>query len=196
MNDATSAREDEERGLLGAVARERDREAYRALFDRYYPRVFMFVQRRLGDRELAREVVNDVFFEIWSSAASFRGDSKISSWIFGVARFKCLEASRNRGRFKRARVVAAGDETISRVASPLDPGARMESRDDLARVASALERLPRAQREALELNVLEGLGLDQVAERQRVSRDTVKTRISRARKGLRRMLGAVEGSQA
>ena len=63
-------------------------------------------------------------------------------------------------------------------------------------MASALERLPRAQREALELNVLEGLGLDQVAERQRVSRDTVKTRISRARKGLRRMLGAVEGSQA
>jgi RNA polymerase sigma factor (sigma-70 family) len=55
-----------------------------------------------------------------------------------------------------------------------------------------MNRLPRDQREALELAVIEGLEPDEIASRQRISRDTVKTRVSRARRSLRRMLGGSE----
>jgi RNA polymerase sigma factor (sigma-70 family) len=68
----------------------------------------------------------------------------------------------------------------------------MGARHDLRRVAEAMERLPRDQREALELAVIEGLEPDEIATRQRISRDTVKT-VSRARRSLRRMLGASDG---
>ncbi len=193
MNQNASAWDSEDGELLRAVVESRDREAFRALFDRYYPRVFVFVQRRVEDREHAREITSDVFFEVWSSAGNFRGESKISSWIFGIARFKCLEAIRGRGRFKRSRVISTDDEVISQVPDAGAPETRLDARHDLRRVASSMEKIPQNQREALELTVVEGHTIDEVARMQNVSRDTVKTRVSRARRSLRRMLGPSAG---
>ncbi len=192
MNEKARAAEREDELLIKAVAEKRDRAAYRALFDRYYSRVFVFVRRRLEDQELAREVTSDVFLEVWMSAEAFRGESKISSWIFGIARFNCLEAVRSRGRLKRSRVISTQDEVISQVPDGHEAATQMDAREELRQVAKVLKRIPSAQREALELSVIDGLSLDQVALQQKVSRDTVKTRISRARRSLRRMLGAPE----
>lgn len=197
MNESTSAWDLEDLGLLGRVATDADRGAFRRLFDRYQTRVFLFVRRRLRDEELAREVTGDVFLEVWSQAAGFRGESRVSSWIFGIARFKCLEAGRHRGRLKRFRVVAAGDEVISRVPDRVGPATqRLDARDSLRQIERLMHKLPADQREALELTVLEGLALDEVAARQNVSPDTVKTRVSRARRSLRRLLGSAEGVTA
>ena len=44
------------------------------------------------NRELARELTSDVFLEVWTQAGLYRGDAKVSTWIFGIARFKGLEA--------------------------------------------------------------------------------------------------------
>ncbi len=196
MNEKARDRDEEDATLLQAVAETRDRDAFRALFDRYYPRVFVFVRRRLEDQELAREITSDVFLEVWASAPAFRGESKVTSWIFGIARFKCLEAIRQRSRFKRSRVVASEDGVISQVPDE-GPSAThqdtLDARDGLRRVAGLLERIPSEQREALTWSVVEGQSLEEVAARQNVSRDTVKTRISRARRSLRRMLGGAPG---
>ena len=194
MSEDASAWESEDGALLREIVEREDRDAFRTLFDRYYPRVFVFVQRRLEDHEVAREVTSDVFLEVWSSAATFRGESKISSWIFGIARFKTLEAIRMRGRLKRSRVISTDDEVISQVPDAHGPGTnQLDARDDLRHVERVMQKLPDDQREALELTVLDGLGVDEVAARQHVSRDTVKTRISRARRSLRRMLRVAEG---
>ena len=166
MNQKARARDDEDAALLEAVADRRDRDAYRALFDRYYPRVFVFVRRRLEDQELAREITSDVFLEVWASAPTFRGESKISSWIFGIARFKCLEALRQRGRLKRSRVIATEDEVIAQVPETHASATRLDARESLRRVGAALDRIPREQREALEWTVVDGHSLDEVAERQ------------------------------
>ncbi|HEB90764.1 MAG TPA: RNA polymerase sigma factor [Deltaproteobacteria bacterium] len=194
MNENASSWEAADAELLRAVARDRDRDAFRKLFDRYHSRVFGFVLRRLQDRELAREVSSDVFVEIWVHAGRFRGESRISSWIFGIAHFKSLEAHRQRRRFKRARVVSTKDERISRVPEPHESGTNLEARQDLRRVGEMMKRLPRDQCEALELVVLEGVDLEEVARRQGVSVGTVKTRVSRARRTLRRIFGAAEGA--
>ena len=138
-------------------------------------------------------MTSDVFLEVWSGAANFRGESKISSWIFGIARFKSLEAIRSRSRLKRSRVISTDNDVISQVPDHNLTGTQLEGRQTLQRVAAVMQRLPGDQREALELTVFDGLGLDEVAARQNVSRDTVKTRVSRARRGLRRMLGHATG---
>lgn len=188
MNQQASAQDHEDGRLIEEVALRRDREAFRALFDRYYPRVFVFVRRRLEDQELAREITSDVFLEVWASAPTFRGESKISTWIFGIARFKCLEASRRLGRFKRSRVVSTDDEVIAQVPEGREPATRLDARQDLRNVARLLERIPPDQRDALTWTVIEGQSLEEVAERQQVTRETVKTRVSRARRALRRMM--------
>lgn len=193
MSGAASVRDGEDGRWLRAIARERDPESFRALFDRYFPRVFVFIQRRVEDRELARELTSDVFLEVWTQAGQFRGEAQVSTWIFGIARFKSLEAARGQQRFKRSRVVSPGDEVIARVPESRSAATQMGARHDLRRVAEAMERLPRDQREALELAVIEGLEPEEIASRQRISRDTVKTRVSRARRSLRRMLGSSDG---
>jgi RNA polymerase sigma-70 factor (ECF subfamily) len=145
----------------------------------------------LEDEELAREVTSDVFLEVWANAANFRGESKISTWIFGIARFKCMEAIRLTRRFKRSRVISTKDEVISQVPNSYDSGTNMDARQELRRVVVSMERLPEEQRLALEMTVLGGLPIEEVARRLEISRGTVKTRVSRARRALRRMLGDV-----
>ncbi len=193
MSDTAVAPDGEDGRWLQAVARERDSAAFRLLFERYFARVFVFIQRRVEDPELARELTSDVFLEVWAQAGQFRGEARVSTWIFGIARFKSLEGIRGQQRYKRSRVVSAGDDVISRVPESRSTATQMGARHDLRRVAEAMERLPRDQREALELAVIEGLEPEQIASRQRISRDTVKTRVSRARRSLRRMLGVSDG---
>lgn len=194
MTERGAAWEAEDGERLRAVAHERDSAAFRALFERYFARVYVFIERRVGDRELARELTSDVFFEVWEQAEHFRGEARVSTWIFGIARFKCLEAVRGQQRFKRSRVVATGDEWIARVPEEHPTVTQLGARQDLRRVAEAMARLPRDQREALELSVIEGLEPEEIARRQGISQDTVKTRVSRARRALRRMLGGSEGT--
>ena len=67
---------------------------------------------------------------------------------------------------------------------------RHDAREELRRVAGLLGRIPQDQRDALTWTVIEGESLEEVAERQQVARETGKTRISRARGALRRMMGS------
>lgn len=181
---------------LGAVARNRDADAFRALFERYFAPVYVFIERRVGDGELARELASDVFFEVWQQASGYRGEAKVSTWLFGIARFKSLEAARGQRRYKRSRVLPGGDDLLSHVPEPRSATTQVGAREELQRVVEAMNRLPRDQREALELAVIEGLEPEEIASRQRISRDTVKTRVSRARRSLRRMLlGASDGGR-
>lgn len=192
MSDSAAAQPADDADRLRAIAQHRDSVAFRALFERYFARVYLFIERRVGDPELARELTSDVFFDVWEQAAQFREEAKVSTWIFGIARFKSLEAARGRSRFKRSRVVAVGEEMLARVPEARTAATQLSARQDLRRVALAMARLPREQREALELAVVEGLEPEEIARRQQTTRETVKTRISRARRSLRRMLGSLE----
>jgi RNA polymerase sigma-70 factor, ECF subfamily len=170
----------------------RDAGAHRVLFDRYYPRVFAFLQRRLRDRELAEETAADVFFEIWRNAAAFRGASLASTWIFGIAHFKCLEADRKRRRMKRSQVVPTNVEYLHRVADGRDLLADVSARAALRRVQALVQRLPAEQRATVELALLEGLGYDEIAQRLGVPEGTIKARVARVRAKLRSGVGLAE----
>jgi RNA polymerase sigma-70 factor (ECF subfamily) len=166
-----------------------DTRAHRALFERYYARVLSFLHRRLRDRELAEETAADVFFEIWRNASSFRGASLASTWIFGIAHFKCLEADRHRRRMKRSQVLPANVEFLHRVRDPRDLASDLGARAELRQVQGLLARLPAEQRATVELALLEGLGYDEIAARLGVPEGTIKARVARARARLRSGIG-------
>lgn len=173
--------------LLARVA-EGNRAAYEALHRRLYPRVYGFVLRRLRDPSLAEETVVDVFVELWKNAGRFRGESRPATWIFGIAHFKCLAASRAARRSKRSAVVATESEILEAMPDVIDTEDAAASRERVAHVKAALQALPEAQREVVELAFVDGLGYGEIAERLGVAEGTVKTRVSRARSMLRRML--------
>lgn len=173
--------------LLARVA-EGNRAAYEALHRRLYPRVYGFVLRRLRDPSLAEETVVDVFVELWKNAGRFRGESRPATWIFGIAHFKCLAASRAARRSKRSAVVATESEILEAMPDVIDTEDAAAARERVAHVKAALQALPEAQREVVELAFVDGLGYGEIAERLGVAEGTVKTRVSRARSMLRRML--------
>jgi RNA polymerase sigma-70 factor (ECF subfamily) len=171
--------------LIERIRTQRDSAALRTLFQRYHSRVYWFVQRRLHDANLADEVVADVFFEVWRSATNFAGASRPSTWIFGIAHFKCVGAHRDRKRHKRASVIPTNVEALHRVADDRDMGEQLESRDELRLVRQAIAALPEEQRRVIELALIQGLPYDEIAERLQVPEGTVKTRVARARARLR-----------
>jgi RNA polymerase sigma-70 factor (ECF subfamily) len=170
-----------------AIARvvERDQAAHRLIFERYYRRILAFVRRRLNDDGLAEEVATDVFFEVWRNAASYRGESPVSTWIFGIANLKALSARRFHAQPRRARVRVTEDEVLSRHADPIDAGQTLEARQELSRLMRAIERLPEGQRDVLRLAFLEGRSYPEIAAELDISEANVKTRVNRARSRLR-----------
>jgi len=180
--------DERDRALVERVA-EGQEDAHRVLFDEYYPRVFAFVARRLNDDSLAEEVVADVFFELWRSAGRFEGRSRVSSWIFGIAQFKCMSASRNRRRSKRSAVIPVQVEHLHAVPDDSALEEVLQMREELRQASDLLDALPDGQREVLELAFFEDLPYDAIGERLGISEGTVKSRIARARKQLRESLG-------
>jgi RNA polymerase sigma-70 factor (ECF subfamily) len=184
-------------GTLGALdddalierVKAQDARAHRVLFDRYYTRVFSFLQRRLRDPELSEETAADVFFEIWRNAAAFRGASLASTWIFGIAHFKCLEADRRRRRMKRSQVMPTNVEFLHRVADERSLAGDLDAREGLRQVWTLLRRLPPDQRTTIELALVEGLAYDEIATRLGVPEGTIKARVARARARLRSGIG-------
>lgn len=179
--------------LLGRIAGG-DLEAFRTLFARFYPRIFAFVQRRLRDPSLVEETVIEVFYEVWRSAGRFRGESRASTYLCGIAHFKALAALRAQGRSKRSAVIATDHEILSRTADPDDLTSHLEGREDMRRMRAALATLSDGHREVVELAFLDGLPYAEIAERLGIAEGTVKTRVARARAQLRRELERLDSN--
>ena len=175
-----------DRDVLARVV-ERDQAAHRVIFERYYKRVLAFVRRRVGDEGLAEEIATDVFFEVWRNAAAYRGESPVTTWIFGIANLKSLSARRYFAQPRRASVRVEDDESLMRFADPIDTGESIRARQELARLVRAIERLPEGHRDVLRLAFLEGCSYPEIAERLDISEANVKTRVNRARARLRNL---------
>ena len=188
LSSAIDADRDSDRAILARVV-GRDQAAHRTLFERYYKRVLSFVRRRLGDEGLAEEVTADVFFEVWRNAAAYRGESPVTTWIFGIANLKALSARRYFAQPRRASVRITSDEAMSRFADPSDQHDSLDARQELSRLVRAIGRLPEGHRDVLRLAFLEGCSYPEIAERLEISEANVKTRVNRARSRLRNLTG-------
>jgi RNA polymerase sigma-70 factor (ECF subfamily) len=183
---------DEDLRLIAAVA-ARDRRSFERLYAKYAPRVFRFAYRLSRDEGKSEEVVNDVMLEIWKSAAEFGGRSAPSTWIFGIARHRTLNAMRGRTLY-----IGDPDQT-GEIADPApSPEARVDGGRICERLQAALERLSTEQREVIELAFVEGLNYREIAKIAHCPENTVKTRMFHAKRKLEplllRLLG--EGEQS
>lgn len=178
--------DDDDLALLARVA-DGDRGAFETLYRRYHRRLLAYLLRVLGGRvEEAEEALDDSFYAAWLGARSFRGGSRVSSWLFGIAYRKGLKALERHGR--RREVPA--EESAAEPPAPDSPRRDLE-RHELARaVAAALAGLPREQRRVVELTYYRGLSYPEISELLGVPVGTVKTRMFHARRRLRALLPA------
>lgn len=162
---------------------EGNRESFDKLYQAYQYRVFRFLIKTVTDTEMAQEISNDVFIEIWKSAKSFKGISKPSTWIFGIAHNWAMKTlGRQKGR----------TETLDEAWELVDPHQNPEKEFVQAtrkeKLQGALQRLNPEHREVMELTYFQGLSYQEISEIVQCPVNTVKTRMFYAKKQLRGVL--------
>jgi len=158
-----------------------DREAFARFYDRYAPVVFPLILRIVRERADASDVLQEVFWEAWRTADAYdptRGSPE--AWMVTRARTRAIDRIRSTRR-RSEMFVAPLDEAIAGQPAP-DAAERAEDRGT---IRSALDRLPGAQREVIELAYYAGLTQTEIAERLKQPLGTVKTRIRLALERLR-----------
>ncbi|HEU4652941.1 MAG TPA: RNA polymerase sigma factor [Steroidobacteraceae bacterium] len=159
-----------------------DRAAFKELYLVYHRRLARFLMRITQQHDLIEEVINDTMWTVWQKAASFRGASRVSTWIVGIAYRRALKALRRVGNVMNTSV----DEAESIAAQPvLD--------DERQWLQQGLDELPLEQRMVLELAYLLGHSCEEIAEIMQCPTNTVKTRMFHAREKMRRSLPRLAG---
>jgi RNA polymerase sigma-70 factor (ECF subfamily) len=157
-------------------------EAFDALYRRWSPRVLRFAQTRLGAREDAEDVTQEVFAALLRCLPSYRGQSRFGTWLFGIAYHLICRNQRRRGRAALVPLSEA-DETPGEEAGGAEQS--LDATRALERCASALEtHATRSQREIFWLCYGEGRTAGEVAEQLRRSPETVRAQLCRTRRAL------------
>ncbi|HUI61305.1 MAG TPA: RNA polymerase sigma factor [Steroidobacteraceae bacterium] len=171
-----------ERALLRRVAAE-DREAFRQLYSKYHGRLVRFLSRVIRDPDDAEEVIQDTLMIVWQHAEDFRGTSRVSTWIFGIAYRRALNALRRSAT--RSRVLVPEGEGVE--GSVEDVSKETEERQ---LVELGLSSLPPEQRLVMVLAYGVGLSCEEIAAIADCPVNTVKTRMYYARRKLREVISA------
>ena len=174
---------DEEFTLLRRVAAA-DRKAFEALYQLYYRRLFAYLFKLTRRGELVEEVLNDVMFAVWTSAARFDGRSRPSTWIFGIAYHKALKA------LSRQSAVRGPEEgrQEEEAATGEGPELRLARREIASTLGRALGQLSAEHRAVVELTYYYELSYGEIAEIVGCPVNTVKTRMFHARRRLKELL--------
>jgi RNA polymerase sigma-70 factor, ECF subfamily len=157
-----------------------DQRALAELYARYRPRLYRYLWHQLGgDGALIEEVLQDTFLAIWRAADTFRGDSRVATWIFRVAQRCAGRSQRSAPRNGKGRIVSLADLREDE-GSPLLNGHEDQS---LTRIAlqEALLRLTGKHREVILLVFVQGFTGDEAAQILGVPPGTVKSRLHAAR---------------
>jgi RNA polymerase sigma-70 factor, ECF subfamily len=170
--------------LLGA--RRRDEAALAGLYDRYGGLVFTLALRIVGDRDLAEEVMQDVFLRCWHGLDQFdEGRGTLASWLMGITRNRAIDLLRGRQHQARLRENAPLPDTGLAEPSTADASEEVVLRETVGR---ALAELSEPQRQAIELAYYGGLSQSEVAVQLGQPLGTVKTRVRDGLLRLRRIL--------
>ncbi|MCE9579271.1 MAG: RNA polymerase sigma factor [Deltaproteobacteria bacterium] len=159
--------------------------ALRLLMQRHGAAIYRFCREALRDDALAADVQQQVFVEAYRDLARFRGQSSVRTWLFGIARHRCLDAAKGRRRWTQRFKNDAGDE-------PVDPRPTAGDRIDDVRLRTALneclDEIGEHIRTAVLLRYQQGFSYEDMASVCREKANTLQARVLRALPILRRCI--------
>ena len=181
--------------LIGRAA-EGDARALEVLYDRYSRVVFSFALRIVGDRQLAEELLQEVFFRAWQQGGAFNaGRGTFITWLLSITHNMAIDEVRKRQR-RPQKADSEEPETILAAMADTSSGADVEDEVWLGAlretITGALDALPAPQREAIELAYYQGLTQREIAEQLGEPLGTIKTRM---RLGIQKLRDALAGSE-
>lgn len=131
-----------------------------------------FAMKYTGDLDAAKNLVHEVFIQVWEKYDSLPGDTNYKSYCFTAVRNRCLNYIRDRKKFVMLENVPGHYQT--------ELNSAMETLELEQKIEAAIASLPEKCREVFELNRIEGLKYGQIAEKLNISQKTVEAQMSRA----------------
>jgi len=158
--------------------RNGDKMAFNELYARYHQRLFYYFFRMLGsDRELANDLLQDIFVKIIHKPELFNADYRFSSWIFSVANNMC----KNEYRRKEVRKIISSDADIAEISAGQDSESDEDKKDLITQIFAELEQLDKNQKSILILRYKENFSINEISEILKLPKGTVKSRLHYAR---------------
>lgn len=183
---AETAREQHLTDWLWRSARG-DRAAFRQLYEATAPQLYGLLLRMLKRRELAEEVLQEAYVQVWRNAASYdAGKGAVGTWLAGIVRYRALDLLRRERRLVPVEDAPGLADAREDAEPPAEPLSGLEERG----LALCLERLDEAQRRGLAMAYFEGSTHQEIALRLGSPLGTVKSWI---RRGLQRLKECLEG---
>ncbi|MGZ3865111.1 MAG: RNA polymerase sigma factor [Bacteroidia bacterium] len=142
----------------------------------------------------AEDVAQEVFVQVYHSVKEFKGDCKLSTWLYRIAVTKSLDFLRAKKRKKRFAFVQSlfgeeSNEPLVEQATFVHPGVQLENKERAGILFKAINKLPENQKVAFTLNKVEGLSYQEIAEVMQLSVSSVESLLFRAKANLQKLLG-------
>lgn len=177
---------------LVELLKKGDELAFRKLVEEYQDKVYNTCLGFVKNEEEADDLSQEVFVEVFSSVHSFRGDSRLSTWIYRIAVTKSLESLRSKKRKKRFAVLKSLFSAVNN--SPVQipnfehPGVIAENKERSLILFRAIDKLPDNQKTAFTLHKVEGLSYEEVGKIMGKTVSSVESLMHRARINLQNYL--------
>jgi len=190
MNTANVLVSLDDQQLLERIAVHKDKLALSELYNRYRHSLGGFLRRKVYQDKLVDEIYNDVMMAVWQKADSFRGESKVSTWIFGVAYRVCMSHARKEMKHTNNRTEIEFDTLEGQLEKEHDSW----TSEMIDQLRLATEKLSNNHREVIELSYFQGHSMIEISEIMGCPINTVKTRLFHAREKLKMCLNQTTSS--
>ena len=177
---------------LVVLAKAGDQDAFEQLVRDNEKRIYNLVLRMVGNPEDALDLSQESFLKAWKGLPSFKGDSAFSTWVYRLASNTCLDFLRRRKRQQEAVGAPLSLDDEDAPPPPSDensqPEVQLERTERSLALKKALDALPDHHRQVLILRELSGLSYQEISDTLDLDIGTVKSRLTRARLSLRKIL--------
>lgn len=169
--------------LLVRRLKNGDHEAFESLVEAYRPRIYATLYNLLGRYQEAEEAIWDVFSEIWKSIGRFKGESKLSTWIYSLTTHVAYHRRRKRGA-----TAIPFEEIEPNVAAPSNLETDVLRHEESRLVEKGISALPESLRVPLVLHSIAGLDYEEISKVLKLPVGALKTRVWRAKLELKKVL--------
>lgn len=176
QNVEVSGNDDSDKELF-IQCRKGSEDAYRKLYERFSKKIYTFCLRLLGNMQEAEDTLQETFLHVVQNAASFRFESRVSTWIYNIARNACYDRLRRRKKF----LFFSLDERLPESFTDDNAGNALESVEIKGDVQRALQKLSPVDRTLLIAREILGLSYEEIGGMMQWKEGTVKSRLHHAR---------------
>lgn len=183
---------EEERQLIESL-RSGSEKAFSTLVDDFQEKVLNTCLGFIPNQQDAEDLTQEVFVEVFRSVGKFRGEAKLSTWVYRIAVTKSLEKIRSRKRQKRVSffqsLIGLEDKKAKAVEDNFNhPGIQLENKERAKILFNKINQLPDNQRIAFTLHKVEGMSHKEICEIMELSISSIESLLFRAKKNLKKHL--------